>query len=76
MCNNCINFKHRNGTDLVAHYPLLVNDSYVILELAWAWPNGQKLCGLKRCPSIKGGYCLECHMIAADARSLAELRYI
>ena len=75
MCNNCINFKHRNGTDLVAHYPLLVNDSYVILELAWAWPNGQKLCDLKVCPRTEGGYCLECHMVASEAKLLAELRY-
>lgn len=66
-----ISFTGRDGSRMFAFYPLHDNPTNVLVELAWAWPGGQKLCDMRSCPATDGGYCLECHMVAAEARDHA-----
>lgn len=72
--HHVIRFVARDQRELLAYDPLTVNSTYVLCELAWAWPTGQKLCDMKHCPADQGGYCLECHMVAAEARDLVRSR--
>lgn len=69
-----ITFKARDGRELVARDPLADNTDEVLTELAWAHTGHQHICEMQRCPADQGGYCLECHMVAAEARDLVSVR--
>lgn len=69
-----VTFKARDGRELVARDPLNSNTEEVLTELAWAHTSHQHICGLQRCPADQGGYCLECHLLAAEARDLVSVR--
>ena len=43
-------------------------DPYSVLHrIAWAWPEGHKLCDMVGCPGLDGGYCCDCHAIGHAA---------
>lgn len=73
MSNRPVHFTARDGRALIAYEPFTVNSTEVLTELAWAYTRGQKTCDLAHCPSDQNGYCLECHMVAAEVRDIASL---
>lgn len=70
MSSPVIRFVDRVGNTLFAYDPLTINSTHVLRELAWAYPAHQKICPAKHCPADQQGYCLECHSVAATARSI------
>lgn len=68
-------FVDRKGRELFAADPLEANDTWILVEYTWAYTRGQKVCDMKWCPSDEGGYCLECHMHAAEARDIVSVRH-
>lgn len=68
-------FTDRKGREQFAAEPLVANDTWILVEYCWAYTRGQKVCDMPRCPSDEGGYCLECHVCAAEARDLVCIRH-
>lgn len=73
MSNRPLHFTARDGRALIVYEPLDMNSTYVLTELTWAYTRRQKVCDLTHCPADAGTYCLECHMVAAEARDLVSL---
>ena len=66
-----ISFLGRDGQRRFAFDPN-TDPPGVLLELSWAHPEGRPICG--RCPMADGPdrrhrYCLDCHAVAAQART-------
>lgn len=72
MSDTAIQFRSRQGATMFAFHA--TTDPYpVLVEMAWAYVDGQSLCGTA-CPADDGGYCLDCHAIGAIARDEAMKR--
>ncbi len=66
-----IAFTARDGRRMFAFAPATDPDT-VLAELVWAYVGGQVVCG-QHCP-CPDGYCVDCHSVAASARSTLEAR--
>lgn len=69
-----ISFRARDGRRMFAFHPA-TDPLDVLVELAWAWPSGQSVCG-SGCPTPEGGYCMDCHLVAYGAREAARDRMV